>query len=224
MLFFRIYQYVVPLALFPLSYWLWCSRYNYDHRLTLFARILPGIRSPIFLMAGMNHMSVRKFLLADGLYAIPGVSTMFFLAYVFTDQFVALVRKADSYRQVIVVFVIGVAVGYLAHFFQKHPVAEGDPKEVPIIGQQIASHIKDPDNEKPSGEWNTIELLTVGQTSVHVVNGKVVMVLTNSRHMVKDKETPLTKGKIQLQSEGAEIFYRNIAIRSITKIPEEYLK
>src|SRR5262249_44862308 len=39
--------------------------------------------------------------------------------------------------------------------------------------------IKHPDNEKPTGQWNTIELVTVGGTSVHIVNGKVVMVLTN---------------------------------------------
>lgn len=84
--------------------------------------------------------------------------------------------------------------------------------------------IKNPDNEKPTGQWNTIELLTVGGTSVHIVNGKVVMVLTNSRRMSKGKEIPLTAGKIQLQSEGAEVFYRNIAYRPIAKIPEEYLK
>src|SRR5262249_16423321 len=56
--------------------------------------------------------------------------------------------------------------------------------------------IKSPDNEKPSGQWNAIELLTVGPTSVLVVNGKVVMILTNSRHMVEGKEAPLTRGKI----------------------------
>ncbi|MCI0460511.1 MAG: DUF1080 domain-containing protein [Gemmataceae bacterium] len=84
--------------------------------------------------------------------------------------------------------------------------------------------IKSPDNEKPSGQWNTVELLTVGQTSVHVINGKVVMVLTGSRRPVGDKEVPLTAGKIQLQSEGAEVYYRNIALRPITKIPQEYLR
>jgi hypothetical protein len=84
--------------------------------------------------------------------------------------------------------------------------------------------IKDPDNEHKTGEWNTIELLTVGGTSVHVVNGKVNMVLTNSRHLVDGKEVPLTKGQIQLQSEGAEVFFRNIAIRPITEIAEKYLK
>ena len=60
--------------------------------------------------------------------------------------------------------------------------------------------VKNPDNEKPTGQWNTIELLAVGPTSVHVVNGKVVMVLTGSRQVVDGKEVPLTKGKIQIQS------------------------
>ena len=50
------------------------------------------------------------------------------------------------------------------------------------------------------------------------------MVLTNSRHKVGGAEVPLTKGKIQIQSEGAEVFYRNIAVRPITAIPDEYLK
>ncbi|MGE3805220.1 MAG: DUF1080 domain-containing protein [Gemmataceae bacterium] len=84
--------------------------------------------------------------------------------------------------------------------------------------------VKGADYEKPTGEWNTIELLTVGGTSVHVVNGKVNMILTNSRHKVGDKEEPLTKGKIQLQSEGAEVFYRNVQVKPIKEIPGEYLK
>jgi len=83
---------------------------------------------------------------------------------------------------------------------------------------------RNPINEKPHGEWNTIELLCYEGVSVHVVNGKVNMVNTNSHLVVDGREVPLTKGVIQLQSEGAEIFYRNIEIRPITKIPDEYLK
>jgi hypothetical protein len=84
--------------------------------------------------------------------------------------------------------------------------------------------IKDADHEKKSGAWNTIEVLSAGGTSVHVINGKVNMILTKARHKVKGKEVPLTRGKLQLQSEGAEVFYRNITVRPIKKIPEEYLK
>lgn len=84
--------------------------------------------------------------------------------------------------------------------------------------------IKDPDNEKKSGEWNTIELLAVGGTSVHLVNGKANMILTNSRHKVDGKEVPLTRGKLQLQSESAEVYYRNIQIRPLSTLPAEYAK
>jgi hypothetical protein len=84
--------------------------------------------------------------------------------------------------------------------------------------------IKDPDNERPTGEWNTIEALVVGDTAVHIVNGKANMVLRNARHQAQGQEVPLLRGKIQLQSESAEVFYRNIALRPLTKIPDEYLK
>ena len=83
--------------------------------------------------------------------------------------------------------------------------------------------IKDADAEKPRGEWNTLELYCLGQTSVHVVNGRANMVLTGHRHLVDGREAPLTKGRIQFQSEAAEVFYRNIAIRPIREIPAAVL-
>jgi len=76
------------------------------------------------------------------------------------------------------------------------------------------------DMEKPNGEWNTLDLYTFGQRSIHVVNGTVVMRLENSREIIDDKVVPLTKGKIQIQSEGAEVYYRDIKIRSIEALPE----
>lgn len=82
------------------------------------------------------------------------------------------------------------------------------------------------DNENPHGEWNTLELISVGATSLHVVNGKVVMALYYSEFLNGSNNTmaPLTKGKIQIQSEGAEAFYKDIQVRSITEIPKEYRK
>lgn len=81
---------------------------------------------------------------------------------------------------------------------------------------------KHPDAEKPSGEWNTIDLYCFEGTSVHAVNGKVTMVLHNSRHEVNGKETSLTKGKIELQSESAEVFYKDIRLRSIEALPKKF--
>ncbi len=80
---------------------------------------------------------------------------------------------------------------------------------------------KSSDYENPTGEWNTMEIYTFGDKSLHVVNGQVNMRISNSRHILEGKELALTKGKIQLQSEGAEIFYRNIKIKAIDEIPAE---
>lgn len=79
--------------------------------------------------------------------------------------------------------------------------------------------LKNLDNEKPSGQWNTVDLYCVGGTCVHVINGKVNNVLLNTRHLVNGQAVSLTKGKIQIQSEGAEVFYRNISVESINTLP-----
>jgi len=82
--------------------------------------------------------------------------------------------------------------------------------------------IKQPDNEKPSGEWNTVELIAFGEDSIHIVNGKVVMRLHGPTRIDRAVPEPVTSGPIILQSEGAEVFYRDIRLRPITAIPEEY--
>jgi hypothetical protein len=80
--------------------------------------------------------------------------------------------------------------------------------------------IKSPDGELPSGQWNVVDLYTHGDTSIHVINGKTVMVLTHSSQMDNGKLVPLVRGKIQVQSEGAEVFYKNIKILPIKFIPQ----
>lgn len=80
------------------------------------------------------------------------------------------------------------------------------------------------DAEKPLGEWNTVDLYCFGQTSVHVDNGQVVMINTNCSKIENGQKIPLTKGKIQIQSEGGELFIRKIEIEKIKGIPAAYLK
>jgi hypothetical protein len=82
--------------------------------------------------------------------------------------------------------------------------------------------IKQPDNEKPTGEWNTVELIAFGEDSIHIVNGKVVMRLHGPLRIDSAVPTLVTSGPIILQSEGAEVFYRDIEVRPITAIPSEF--
>lgn len=99
--------------------------------------------------------------------------------------------------------------------------AENIPS-VPDTDTKIVT--KDSDYEKPIGQWNTIELYCVGGTSIHVVNGKVNMINYNSsKYLGEGNIEPLTKGKIQFQSEGGELFLRNIKLQPIKKLPSELL-
>lgn len=75
--------------------------------------------------------------------------------------------------------------------------------------------IKSSNVEKPLGEWNEMELIVSKGSITHIMNGKVVLKASNSSQMVSEKLLPLTKGKIQLQSEAAEIYYRDIEIKSL---------
>jgi hypothetical protein len=75
------------------------------------------------------------------------------------------------------------------------------------------------DAENPPGEWNSLDLYCFGDTSIHVINGRLMMILYNEKQLDSGQEIPLTSGKIQIQSEGAEVFYKEIKIQPIEHLP-----
>lgn len=76
------------------------------------------------------------------------------------------------------------------------------------------------DYEYANGQWNSIDLYTLNQEAIHVINDQIVIHAEDITELTDGEKMPLTKGKIQLQSEGAEIFYRNIYIEPINKLPD----
>ncbi len=82
---------------------------------------------------------------------------------------------------------------------------------------------KGSDNESPLGEWNTIDLYTFGRTAVHVVNGTTVMVNTHTGVYENGVINPLVAGKVQIQSEGAELFIKSIEVKPISTLPADIL-
>jgi hypothetical protein len=76
------------------------------------------------------------------------------------------------------------------------------------------------DAEHAPGEWNTLDLYVVGNRAVHVVNGVPVAQVRDLATITPDgTRQPLTHGRIQLQSEGAETWFRNITVEPIKKLP-----
>lgn len=113
--------------------------------------------------------------------------------------------------------------------------AEADGGETQTIGNSgIARIVKSNTNEREG--WNTIELLVRGsEASEHIVNGKTVFRAKKLAELGSEpvstplkkgevdtrKWEPLGEGRIALQCEYAEVFYRNIEIRALSDGPLE---
>jgi Domain of Unknown Function (DUF1080) len=62
------------------------------------------------------------------------------------------------------------------------------------------------DAEMPTGQWNRVEVIANRGKITYIVNGKIV----------NEGEDPnVSKGKILIQSEGAEIYYRKIELAEL---------
>lgn len=70
--------------------------------------------------------------------------------------------------------------------------------------------------EAAVGEWNTLELYCVGDQIIQMLNGKETARLTKSR---KETGEALTGGRIALQIEAAEIYFRDITIEPSHALP-----
>lgn len=98
---------------------------------------------------------------------------------------------------------------------------KGDPSYLwdPAGSYKRTGRVKRSANyENPHGEWTRIEVYAFGDQAIHLVNGKVVMAIDQIQ---LKGGVPLTSGQIQIQSEGAEVYYRDMKIRPILDIPDE---
>ena len=77
---------------------------------------------------------------------------------------------------------------------------ERTDKSKPFVNKMAAS------SEKPTGEWNTMEVICKANTIEVYVNG----VLQN-----KGTNVNLSKGSICLQSEGKDIEFRNVYLTEL---------
>jgi hypothetical protein len=95
----------------------------------------------------------------------------------------------------------------------------------PRLTASSANGITPPfDVEQVFGNWNTVEVVFWGGQCVHILNGHVNLVAVNPRWKDGERWRPLTHGRIQLQSEAAEVFYRKPEARHLEELPVEYLR
>ena len=101
------------------------------------------------------------------------------------------------------------------------PAAGGAPagrgRGAASIEPSSSRKLKDGDFENRD-DWNTVEVIAQGDRSTHLVNGRIVNLV--SRIQQPDGQNagqfaPLTKGKIAIEIEYAEIYFRRIDIKPL---------
>ena len=93
------------------------------------------------------------------------------------------------------------------------PASQGGVPFDQGVAESIRRVQRNPMNEHDG--WNTVEVIVRGNNAIHIINGKTNNIANNISQKIKGEWVPLDKGRITLQAEGAEVFYRNVEIRSL---------
>jgi hypothetical protein len=78
--------------------------------------------------------------------------------------------------------------------------------------------VKDGDFENLN-DWNVVEVIWQGDRAAHVVYGRTVNVIRSLQQPSSQKAgefIPLTRGKIAIEIEFAEIWFRRIEVKSLS--------
>src|SRR5665213_949548 len=79
-----------------------------------------------------------------------------------------------------------------------------------------SNHIVKAGDFENRNDWNVIECVTRGDRSTHIVNGRIVANLTNLTQpdpQIPGQLIPLTSGKLAVEVQWAEIWYRRIEVK-----------
>lgn len=101
---------------------------------------------------------------------------------------------------------------------RQHGFAPASPNAKPTTEEPTTGRkIKDGNFEVLDG-WNTVEVIFQGDRAAHIVNGRCVNVVTNLQQpdpQNAGRFIPLTRGKIAIEIEFAEVWYRRIEVKAL---------
>jgi len=90
------------------------------------ARFMVGVRSPVYLSAGILRIPFRRFVLMDLLCATTVVGIVFTLAYCFGEPIVAMFRRAEIGLTATVAAVVAIVVGWFLWRRRRNRSFEGE--------------------------------------------------------------------------------------------------
>ena len=120
--------------------------HHYGVWIFVVGRLVPGVRTALFITAGSMRLPLVRFIVADGVGAIFGTTLIFLLGFglgaVAQDFITSLEARILPYKTIILGVLLVGSAAYLLYLFLRKPLGPtGDPEEVPIIGHAIATHL-----------------------------------------------------------------------------------
>jgi hypothetical protein len=91
-----------------------------------------------------------------------------------------------------------------------------------VLGGKGIAYLKHLAGDFERDGWNTAEIIARGDTTTHILNGQVVSKGTGVRLVDPDKPgppPPVTRGRIALEIEAAELYFRNVELRLLKDLP-----
>jgi hypothetical protein len=95
--------------------------------------------------------------------------------------------------------------------------------EAYVLGGKGIAYLKHLASEFERDGWNTAEVIARGDATTHILNGHVVSKGTGIRLI--DPDMPgaprvVTRGRIALEIEAAELYFRNVEMRLLEEVPD----
>ncbi len=93
--------------------------------------------------------------------------------------------------------------------------------EAHVLGGKGIAYLRHLAGEFERDGWNIAEIIARGDTTSHILNGQVVSKGSGVRLVDPDKPGPapsVTRGRIALEIEAAELYFRNVEIRRLDEV------
>lgn len=97
---------------------------KWGHWTIFFARFLPGLRSPTFLLSGVMHVRFRDFALLDALGTLISVPLFVGLGYFFGNHIEVLRHDIHQFRSIAVIIAITLIIAYVLYLWRSERTAK----------------------------------------------------------------------------------------------------
>ena len=110
---------------------------KYGPKIIIAGRFLPGLRAPIFFVAGSTGLRYRKFITYDGLAALVSVPVWLFVGSRFGNEIDSLLATIQRWKTIAMVSFAGIVLLYIVYIVWKAKVSKKRVEAAAAVAREI---------------------------------------------------------------------------------------